>query len=273
MRRAVRLALLTAAVGCADTGRVDEDDDSSRYGRDRAIVLGVDDTVAVQADGANIPPALAAQMDAVGRAQGLACTGTHVGDRRVLTAGHCVTASSLEHCAATSFEWTVRGAVQRRLIGRCVRLLFIAFSSEVDLALLEVDQAPGAAARMDACRPVVAGEEVSLLGYPERGTLRWTGYCPLVADSAQHALRTSIGHRCDTKDGSSGSPLFHRASGAVIGVHLGAGSADFNRALALHAHADELGWRCDALPLAASEEHPARGLDALAVDPGTAWRE
>lgn len=273
MRRAVRLSLLAAAVGCVDAARVD-DDDASRDGRDRAIVLGVDDAVAVHADGANIPPALAAQMDAVGRAQGLACTGTHVGARRVLTAGHCVTASSLEHCAATSFEWVVRDAAQRRLVGRCVRLLFIAFSSEVDLALLEVDQAPVAAARMEVCRQVAAGEEVSLLGYPERGALRWTGYCPLVADTAQHALPASIGHRCDTKDGSSGSPLFHRASGAVIGVHLGAGGVDFNRALALRAHADDLGFRCAAAPAsAASEEHPARDLDALAVDPGAAWRE
>jgi hypothetical protein len=244
VRLEVALSTLLPVLGCTGVPNAD-DTEPDAQAHTRAIVLGIDDSVEVQADGVNIPDVLAAQMDAVGRGQGLGCTGTHIGDRRVLTAGHCVTASSHEHCAATSFEWNVRGDPLHPLVGRCVRVLFVAFSDEADLALVEVDRAPAVAARVDACRDAALGEEVSLLGYPERGPLRWPGYCPLVTDVSEHVMQ-SIGHRCDTKDGSSGSPLFHRQSGAVVGVHLGVGGADFNRAIAIAAHADDLGLACDA---------------------------
>lgn len=242
MRREVTFAALSSVVGCA--APIAEDVEADAYQPPRAIVLGVDDSVEVQTDGANLPRELAAQMGAVGRATGLACTGTHIGDRLVLTAGHCVIADSHEHCAATAFEWRV-GGDRPPVVGRCVRLRYLAFSAQGDLALVEVDRAPAVAARVDACRAVAPGDEVSLLGHPEGGPLRWTGYCPLVADTSEHVMQ-SIGHHCDTKDGSSGSPLFHRASGAVVGVHLGLGGADFNRALALAPYAHELAWRCRA---------------------------
>lgn len=245
MRPTLKLSALLAVVGCAGAPGAEDDAEPGARASNRAVVLGVDDSVEVLPDGANIPEVLAAQMGAVGRAEGLACTGTHLGARRVLTAGHCVIARSHEDCADTSFVWRLRGDSAPRLVGRCVRVLFVAFSEQADLALLEVDRAPAVAARVDACRDLTLGEEVSLLGYPERGPLRWTGYCPLVADESEHVMR-SVGHRCDTKDGSSGSPLFHRERGAVVGVHLGGGGASFNRALAIAPYVDDLGWRCDA---------------------------
>ena len=125
--------MLLAVLGCGDRPNADDADPDAQR-RVRAVVLGVDDSVEVQVDGANLPTGLAAQMDAVGRVQGLACTGTHIGDRRVLTAGHCVTANALDDCGATAFEWGVRGDRPPRLVGRCVRLLFVEFSDEVDLA-------------------------------------------------------------------------------------------------------------------------------------------
>src|SRR5262245_46212327 len=69
------------------------------------IIIGPNDLVAVAADGANVPEAMAPALDAIGRMAAIACTGTHIGNQLVLTAAHCLVADSFDDCAGTSIEW------------------------------------------------------------------------------------------------------------------------------------------------------------------------
>src|SRR5690349_12981141 len=99
------------------------------------IIVGGNDLVAVAADGANVPEAMAPLLDAIGRMAAIACTGTHIGNHRVLTAAHCLVANSLDDCASTSIEWGIRGDGRTGLVGRCQRILFAELTDDRDIAV------------------------------------------------------------------------------------------------------------------------------------------
>lgn len=198
------------------------------------IQVGSNQSLIVSANGDNVPRALVPALDAVGRMAGIACTGTHIGDNMVLTAAHCLLAESLEDCRGTSIEWGSR-------LASCERVLFAELNEDRDIAVFVADYAPPTQLSIDACRMHGPGDRISLLSYPERGPLQWSGYCML--EALPGLGQSQIAHVCDTQPGSSGAPLIDADSGKVIAVHTGAATA-WNQATLLAAAHASFGTDC-----------------------------
>lgn len=198
------------------------------------IQIGSNQSVIVSANRDNVPHALAPVLDAVGRMAGIACTGTHIGDNMVLTAAHCLLAESLEDCHGTSIEWGAR-------LASCERVLFAELDEDRDIAVFVADYAPAVKLSIDTCRMRGPGDRVSLLSYPERGPLQWSGYCML--EALPDLGRSQIAHVCDTQPGSSGAPVIDADSGTVVAVHTGAAAA-WNQATLLASVHELFGQDC-----------------------------
>jgi len=201
------------------------------------IIVGANDLVAVAADGANVPEAMVPSLDAIGRMAAIACTGTHIGDHRVLTAAHCLVADSWDDCANTSIEWGIRGDGRAGMVGRCQRILFAELTEDRDIAVFEVDEAPAVALHPDLCRAHGPGDGVFLFSHPERRPLEWSGRCVLEPLSVLALGRDRIGSGCDTEPGSSGAALLDEETLEVVAVHNG-GAGELNDATLLFVMSD-----------------------------------
>lgn len=230
LHRGVFLVLLFS-FGCSSSSRPAMPLDRVQSSVTQGIQVGGDDSIAVASDGSNVPEALVPLLDAVGRMQGTACTGSHLGNHLVLTAAHCIMAESMRECASTAIEWGVRGDRNPGLVGRCVRVAFAELTVDRDVAVFEVDWAPEARLRADVCRTRGPGDGVFLLAHPERRPLVWSGRCLL--ETPEIVLGPGrIGHVCDSSVGSSGGPLLDAETLEVVGVHVGA-AGTFNQATLL----------------------------------------
>jgi V8-like Glu-specific endopeptidase len=210
------------------------------------ITIDDNDSTTVEDSRLNVPEEVYAALDAIGRFEGIACTGTHIGNNLVLTAAHCIIANTPDDCAETSIAWGVRAERSSGLVGRCRRVLAAELSADRDVALFEVDVAPASALLVDVCRAHGPGDRVSLFGYPERRPLEWSGNCMLDKSTSGMLGRSRVAHVCDTSGGSSGAPIIDAESLEVIAVHDGVDEQK-NQATLLYLSADmflEEGWSC-----------------------------
>src|SRR5262245_29615265 len=148
------------------------------------------------------------------------CTGFALSDSLVFTNEHCV--STLDDARSTLVDWGYDGP------SATVESVHVddlaAVSHEFDYALLHLEKP--LAAKLPPLKLATAdakdGEGLIVIEHPLGGFkqvslescdvagIQLTGVTP---------NKTDFGHRCDTLNGSSGSPVISDATGDVIGLH------------------------------------------------------
>lgn len=202
-------------------------------------IIGSDDRVSPGPGGERLPerlrpilPAFGALRFVNGRwasgAEAPYCTATHIGQGRVLTAGHCVGAETLPPgdvlsgapCADIVLDWNyVQGS--RPVRARCTEITYAAVDASrgVDFALLKVDVIPKVTLSL-ASSPVAPSRQATLLGFPLGKSLMWSPRCFVVEPTPVVPPRM-LAHTCDTEPGQSGAALLDDATLRIIGVHAG----------------------------------------------------
>lgn len=247
------LLAVTAPVvaGCSSSSEADApvEDASSDY-------TGTSGSEVVKPDGSNLPANLRSLRGAIAKVKHIvsfegapgACTGTHVGNGLVLTAGHCFRR-----------DWET-GMVYRRTPreddGPFARIsvqfddgktftatmLDWALTMQEDYAILhlEGDELPSASIpiRKSAAAPSF-GTKLTMLSYPDgrrregrelidETTMIWSKYCSYDDSSGQvddfHMVDVDHGrfaHQCFSAPGSSGAVLIDANTLEVVGIHNG----------------------------------------------------
>lgn len=149
------------------------------------------------------------------------CTATHVGNRRVLTAGHCFSDAPAS-CEQARVYWGFLKDQDPVLTSRCVRVLGRAVDWDKDVAVFEVDQAPQHAVQLELHHRPAPGTELTMFGHPKGEPLTWGGFCRLDVNERRAPLRHVMFYRCDSQYGSSGSLLIEVESLRAVGIHRGA---------------------------------------------------
>ena len=151
-----------------------------------------------------------------------ACTGFMVGDSVLLTNEHCV--KSQEECETTvvlfGYEQDGSGTPQTGESTTCRKWIKSLF--DLDVSVLQLDGTPGARwGRLDLLgRDVMANEPLLIVQHPAGEPKQFSRVdCKVsTVDAPGRAEHTDFGHVCDTKGGSSGSPVLD-ASLKVVGLH------------------------------------------------------
>jgi V8-like Glu-specific endopeptidase len=147
------------------------------------------------------------------------CTGWLVfNSRHLLTNDHCINSVAEMRSALADVDFN-QGTTPARSV-RFRRLLLS--DPGLDFSLLELDQPLDRPALSLGGAPVVGKQAVAIVQHPagepkqlsERGCL-----VSLASVSGITADPTDFEHACDTLGGSSGSPVFDRATLQVVGLH------------------------------------------------------
>jgi hypothetical protein len=154
------------------------------------------------------------------------CTGFHIGNGRVVTAGHCFSADATPGLIQ-NFGCSVRLSWSDGGNSTCLRGRALQFDDARDFALLDVTPAPTAAIRV---RPgkLDLHEPVWVLGFPGEGkflgTLVWSKPCssepPDLSPYERWRTPGRFCHKCGTEPGMSGAPVID-ADGTIVGIHNG----------------------------------------------------
>ena len=212
-------------------------------------IIGIKPIIPVDADGSNVDTDLQGSLDAIGlisTGPASSCTGTHLGQGYVITAGHCFSISSQkagtsapilqgQPCPDVKVDWGYRGSPETgnprpliTLTSQCTQIVYAENSATQDFAIFKVDVAPNTSiALSDDTESTDEGTVLTLFGYPDQNPLSWSQYCPLVSISSVPDLQQQYGnqrflYQCDTAAGNSGSALLTiDSSGNVtlVGVH------------------------------------------------------
>jgi V8-like Glu-specific endopeptidase len=227
-------------------------------------IIGVSTLVKVRADGANVESNLRAKLDAFGAvaisetaSNGGAgtCTGTHIGNGYVITAGHCFFNESAPGdlsetgaaCPEIKVYWGYRGSPDTgspkpivTLVSQCTQVIYAERSANRDFGIFKVDHAPKTSVSISVdTKRTADNTKVTLFGYPQARPLEWSQYCPLkksIGAAGTGTISTDqFAYQCDTEPGNSGSTVLAvSATGSVkvVGIHDGAGpdTVDYNYA-------------------------------------------
>jgi hypothetical protein len=210
-------------------------------------IIGENTTIAVEPNLSNLDVMLRPYISAIGliSMNGGVCSGTHIGNGYVLTAGHCyidkVTETPLKQtsCAGTKVYWGYRGSTPATAIvsgtSRCIQLLYAERSSKRDFAIFKVDIAPKATipVSLSGSRPD-SGTKITILGHPQGRPLAWSQYCKIQSSLGSRDL---FSHQCDTEPGNSGSAVLalnSRGIPMVIGIHAAAAAEGYEYNIATY---------------------------------------
>ncbi|MBS1958019.1 MAG: trypsin-like peptidase domain-containing protein [Bdellovibrionales bacterium] len=229
----------------------------SSYG-EASKIIGSNNMVPVKADGSNIDSNLRKYLDAFGIisiGNSGACSGTHIGNGYVLTAGHCffdentsgTRIAQNKACTNIKVYWGYRGSPETGSpkpvvsgVAQCTKLIYAEQTQQRDFAIFKVDKAPSVTIglALESGRTAV-GTKLTIFGYPQGRPLEWSQYCALQSSTAAglNAIKgqSTFIYTCDTEPGNSGSSILAFSSNGVpkvIGVHDGAAPSgiDFNYA-------------------------------------------
>jgi len=166
-----------------------------------------------------------AKLRAVGEDAVGTCTGFMVGSDLLLTNEHCVPTPSICESMQAHFDWDPRTAEPADKRFECVKLERV--DHNLDYALVRLKGNPGRQDRWGQlsllARSPMQGERLYVIQYPgtrEEKQVAREG-CALVTPAAPGRIpssQTDFGHSCDTKTGSSGSPVLD-LSHRVVGLH------------------------------------------------------
>lgn len=152
------------------------------------------------------------------------CTGFLVADNALVTNEHCV--ADAESCntlrALFGYERDSRNRLQLGKQFRCKSVDTLRSNFELDVALLELDAAPGedfGVVTMSDNDPD-AGEPLALIQHPggldKRISFIECGVLSTPVDG--RAIGSDLAHSCDTAEGASGAPLLS-LGGEFVGLH------------------------------------------------------
>ena len=188
-------------------------------------IVGANDLITVERNGANIPAEFRNLISAIVKIS-TGCTGAHIGDGYILTAGHCLSSSytdgpkKSDSCPTLSVTWGPGGEVSQ-----CTYVSILEFNQKRDFAIFRVNRYSRNKLPLRQDIQSRAGESrrlITLFSYPKKtDQLAWSKECSIQLSSN---ATSRITYQCDTVDGSSGAPLIDVETRSIIGVHNGAGS-------------------------------------------------
>ena len=204
-------------------------------------IIGINPLIPINASGSNTDASLRGYLDAFGivaLGNTGSCSGTHLGNGYVLTAGHCflegAATSSIKNqaCPTTKIYWGYRGSPSTGSpkpvvtgVSQCTKIIYAELTEGRDFAIFQVDKAPTAKVSIAAESARTAqNTKLTIFGYPQGRPLEWSQYCPLKKNTVAPVIGSAsrFAHQCDTEPGNSGSAIM--AIGAngqakVVGVH------------------------------------------------------
>lgn len=202
-------------------------------------IIGANSLTPVRVDGSNVDAGLRQYLDAFGivaMGNSGVCSGTHLGNGYVLTAGHCFADMGQilknQACGTTKVHWGYRGSPATgspkpvvTSTSTCTKIIYAELTEARDFAIFQVTNPPKAkvAIATEAAR-TAANTKLTIFGYPQGRPLEWSQYCALKRNTVityQTPNAARMAYQCDTEPGNSGSSVLAiGANGAkVVGVH------------------------------------------------------
>jgi V8-like Glu-specific endopeptidase len=149
------------------------------------------------------------------------CTGFLVANNLILTNEHCVRTPEEARSMIAEFGYDSAGAQTERFRGLALR----AGDAALDYALVEVEGRPAdrfGRVSLAGRQPADDRQQLAIIQHPAGQTKQLSLDDCLVDGLARSGVTyrpTDFGHTCDTLGGSSGSPVFDRESGRLLGLH------------------------------------------------------
>ncbi len=215
------------------------------YNSYQSRIIGENNLIKVKKDGSNVDTSLRGYLDAFGiisLGEGV-CSGTHLGNGYVLTAGHCLVPQGQQgiladkECSKVKVYWGYRGSPETgspkpavSKVSQCTKIVYAELSPTKDFAIFKVDVAPSISIPISKSLTRASdGTKLTIFGYPQGRPLEWSQYCKLTSMPSNPA---AFAYQCDTEPGNSGSSVLAiNSSGKpmVVGIH-DAGYEDHNLA-------------------------------------------
>lgn len=187
-------------------------------------VIGMDNTKLVDANMLSIPFKYRDIAESVGL-MSMGCTGTHIGNGLVISAGHCFEAGKVARyrstCDGIQVFWNVREGRQPSGVSNCRQLLVLELNNQKDYALFRVDNPPRASVKIRTVGRPPLGTRVTIFSHPFKNPLTWSGTCEITRALNFGLPAQAIHHTCDTNPGSSGAAIIDAVSLEVVGIHDG----------------------------------------------------
>ncbi|MBU6154842.1 MAG: trypsin-like peptidase domain-containing protein [Bdellovibrionales bacterium] len=208
-------------------------------------IIGINPLIPIRADGSNADAGLRPTLDAFGliaMGNSGSCSGTHIGNGYVLSAGHCFlensysTTLSNQACPTVKVYWGYRGSPSTgspkplvTQVSQCTQIIHAQLDADVDFAIIKVDQPPKASvgiARESSRTP--AKTKITIFGYPMGRPLEWSQYCAVTKSTVvgkPFNSESRMAHQCDTQPGNSGSSVIavnKEGIPEVVAVHVAA---------------------------------------------------
>jgi hypothetical protein len=197
------------------------------------VIIGNDGLIPVNELGLNLQARYNQVVNAIGNIS-MGCTGTHIGQNIVMTAGHCFNATQRfmesQPCQDITVNWGNRGTQTANLVSRCLRVLGAQVTNGADYAFFLVDRAPRAFVQIEKTQAPYYGQPLTIFSHPESQPLRWSKNCILGRSMIPTFSPRHLFHTCDTKGGSSGAAILDAKTLKIIGIHNGFTGQNYNYA-------------------------------------------
>jgi V8-like Glu-specific endopeptidase len=217
-------------------------DSTSLFDYHPSKIIGINPMIPMRADGSNTDAALRPTLDAFGliaMGDSGSCSGTHLGNGYVLSAGHCFLENSYsssisnQTCPTVKVYWGYRGSPSTgspkpvvTQVSQCAKIIHAELTSDVDFAIFQVDQPPKASVgiAIESDR-TPAKTKITIFGYPMGRPLEWSQYCAATKSSVVGRPFNSasrMAYQCDTQPGNSGSSVIALNTAGVpkvVAVH------------------------------------------------------
>lgn len=261
--------LSTSVIGCVqEVGAPDLEISGSAQVQDKdAVIIGSvnwQESVSLPADSAERANASAVAYLSI-PAEGTRCTGFLIAPNVIMTNQHCIPRASSANGVQAYFHWE-QGATSDTPVSCST---FLGNDAALDFALLQCAGSPGDTYGVVELQGASLARNDPVYVIHQNCDYYTSPSCdPTKKYSPGKVTSTGseLGHDADTLGGSSGSPMFSRATHAVVGLHHvglsndGNGRGTENRAVRMSS----------ILPVLA-ERYPGLQLGAQApVDPGQA---
>ncbi len=192
--------------------------------RTLAVIIGDNDLTTVLKDKENLDPAMADASDAIGMIS-MGCTGTHIGNGVVVTAGHCFLmgmSSAIRKnipCSQHKVYFGVRQNMEATSESVCSEVIQAEWSAKKDYAVFRLSNVPPVSAAFSKKPKLKLGMKLSVLSHPNSQPQQWSGFCKV--GLKKEGKTNFFHHTCDTEKGSSGAGIFAFSKGRaiLIGIH------------------------------------------------------
>lgn len=189
---------------------------------DTSKIIGSNDLVVVKPQGENLPKAMRPLIDAFGL-MSMGCTGTHIGNGLVLSAGHCFDSKEFaeEICKTTTIQFGFRQGVNPYLETKCAEIVALELTDKKDFVVFRVADVPRAKVDVELKKSPKLRAAITIFGHPRERPLEWSQRCRLAKARDIEGTLADFTHQCDTEPASSGSVVISTSSLKIIGVHNG----------------------------------------------------